>query len=125
MSADNSIAILYSKDEIRVAHCQALENINYWHVENAPIYQFELRKELNPYILFNYFNSSPIFKIEEDAFKYAQQLYNEIGYVEYGICKIIYDKEFPKECPSCCENQIIVSIEDNKQCQNCGEYLSD
>jgi len=43
--------------------------------------------------------------------------------VEYGI-QIFGDGtfEFPKECPPCCNNPILISIDGQEQCQNCGEY---
>jgi len=65
----------------------------------------------------------------EEAWKEAQRIYDEImnddfcPIVEYGI-RTFGDGtfEFPKECPPCCNNPILISIDGQEQCQNCGEY---
>jgi len=125
MSADNHIAILISTDGYRVIHCQALDNLVWWHTVGAGEHQHEQREEINPFVLWCYFSGAKVFKTREEAFAYAQTLYRKIGYVEYGICEVSYDKEFPKECPPCCEQPILeATAEDGgRTCINCGEYL--
>lgn len=109
MSADNYICLLKCTDGYRVAHCQALENLYYWptgKISNEKSFnpdtgkfedmeEYEERTEINPEILKDFFKHSPILT-EEEAEKVAIQLEKEIGYVEYGIVDIKYDKEFPK-----------------------------
>lgn len=93
MSADNGIYILKTPNfktgytEFRVAHCQAIENINYPDSEDK--------------YLRMYFESSKIFTDQNNAFIEAQEIYNEImksdfPIIEYGIQFITLDKEFPK-----------------------------
>ena len=123
MSADNTIAILQSKDGFRVEECQAIENI-YWHhtcCNNPNVKWYDrgiecyekclncgtinpkciIKNVINPKVLKNYFGHCKVFKTKEEAFEEAQRLYKEIleddylGIVEYGITTIYYDKEFP------------------------------
>lgn len=123
MSANNHIVILNSKDGFRVTHCQALSNIFWWRIKNAPAYQVEQKNEINPFVLYQYFKDAKYFKTKEEALIYAEELYFHIGYVEYGICEVIYNNDFPISCLSCCENPAIVSVDGQEQCYNCGEYL--
>lgn len=125
MSADNGIYILKSKDEYRVIHTQAIENIYYLPVccndpkiidkdpDSIEIIEiclncgkenpnYEERSKINPIILKQYFGESKIFKTENEAMEEAKKLYNEImnddfyPIVECGIQLINYDGEFPK-----------------------------
>lgn len=109
MSADNYIAILKCKDGYRVAHCQALENLFYWptgRISNEKSFnpdtekfeeleEYEERTEINPEILKDFFKDKPVMS-KEEADVVAMLLIKQIGVVEYGICDINYDKDFPK-----------------------------
>jgi hypothetical protein len=125
MSADNTVAILHTKDGYRVKHAQAIENI-YYQCRRKGDPQFNARQ------LWNYFSNCKIFTTQEEAWKEAQRIYDEImqddccPIVEYGIQFFGDGKfEFPKECPPCCDNPMPISIDGQEQCQNCGEYYWD
>ena len=115
MSADNGIYILKSLDGYRVTHAQAIENLHWWDncCDNPDVVDDELkedcfyhttckncgsknpeaeeRNELNPKILKQYFGECKIFVTNEEAFKEAKKIYDEImeddfcPIVEYGI----------------------------------------
>ena len=90
MSADNGIYIAKFPDGYRVAYAMAIENIDY-HRAGSKLRKTELKR---------YFGNSPIFENQEEAEKYAFDLYHameeeEIKYglfgyfvLEYGICHI-------------------------------------
>jgi len=87
MSADNGIYIAKFPDGYRVAYAMAIENIDYF-----PPGSKERKKKLK-----SYFGNSPIFEKDEDAERYAFNVYQEMekdeiengmfGYLilEYGI----------------------------------------
>lgn len=75
MSADNGIYIHKFRNGWRVAHAQAIENI-YWKRGSRP-YNYRILK--------NYFKHSPLFETKAKALEYAGKLYDEYGYLEYGI----------------------------------------
>ena len=126
MSADNGIYILQTKDGYRVVHAQAIENINWWFTccNNPKIVLFEdnegcshqecencktidprgeMRQELNPQGIINYFGCCTPVKTEYEAMEHAKQIYDEImdddfcPIIEYGIQYIneMKDQEFP------------------------------
>ena len=78
MSADNGVYIHKFRDGWRVTHAQAIDNIYWKRGKNAYNYR----------ILKDYFKKSPLFKTETEAFEYAFKLHEEIGWSEYGICKV-------------------------------------
>lgn len=78
MSADNGIYIHKFKDGYRVVHGQCIENIHY----NAGKDGYN-HKELNAY-----FRGGKLFKTHALAWKYAQKLYKDYDFVEYGICEV-------------------------------------
>jgi len=87
MSADKGIYIAKFPDGYRVAYAMAIENIDYF-----PPGSNERKKKLK-----SYFGNSPIFEKDEDAERYAFNVYQEMekdeiengmfGYLilEYGI----------------------------------------
>ncbi len=84
MSADNGIYIHKFRNGYKVIHAQAIENVYWWKENN----KWVEKDKINPKILYDYFKDSPIFKTEDEAYKYAFKLYKEHGYVEYGVCEI-------------------------------------
>lgn len=94
MSADNGIYILktparpikeagsyinqHGKFEYRVAHCLAIENIDY--------------SDLYVPLLFG---DSPVFDNEEKAMELAIKLANDCPILEYGICQVSKHYPFP------------------------------
>jgi hypothetical protein len=120
MSADNGVYILHTKDGYRVTHAQAIDNITYMADQSG----FNLR------MLYQYFNDSECYINQKEATEKAVELYEEImnddfcPICEYGISFITaLNLEFPKECPPCCKEPSIVSIDGQEQCDNCGEWL--
>jgi len=100
MSADNSIIVLtttrrwirvdesarqYGKSTpvYRVSHVQAWDDFEYYK-ENAPFL-------VGSYLDF-VFKDSPVFEDFSEAVKYAQQLEEKIGYVEYGIILVNFQE---------------------------------
>ncbi len=90
MSADNGIYILRSKThegqfEYRIAHCQAIDNIDW------PKHEAEMR--------IDYFGKSEIILDEKAAWKMAEELHDkyieEYGFVEYGYSMVEDDIPFP------------------------------
>lgn len=93
MSADNGIYVLSTltengNREFRVAHAQAIENI-------------EVREPFGSYYMDAIFGNSEVFSDSAKAFEYAIQLHNQImndfGIVEYGICQMHFDRKFPSK----------------------------
>jgi len=78
MSADNGVYILCTKNEWRVAHAQAIENIDY----------FPECSLLGDATLVQVFGLSKVFTFKDAACDYAFDLADKIdkeGYLEYGI----------------------------------------
>ena len=111
MSADNTVLILETADGFfRVIHTQNAEEL-YLNENEDDIFgsifleDFDIEKimlqvenisknkenvhsegnSLNPYQVYNFFHNSPVFYSMDIATKYAFKLYDEAGYVEYGI----------------------------------------
>lgn len=95
MSADNGVYILETKDGYRVAHAQAIENIDYKCKEG----------EWNEDDIFYIFGKSKAYKTAKGALNRAAEIYDNIvndefcPICEYGIVSIFKfkDKEFPKQ----------------------------
>ena len=75
MSADNGIYIHKFRNGWRICHAQAIENI-FWKAG---------KNKYNYKILKDYFKGSPLYKTEGGAMAAAKKLYDEAGYLEYGI----------------------------------------
>ena len=101
MSADNGIYILQSGTDhvqFRIVHAQAIENIYY--DSNYPVSNPSVNKEA----LIEYFADSVVYTDEDEAWKAARGLYDQVmfgedgwpGIIEYGLSKIVMKAEFPK-----------------------------
>src|ERR1035437_4894853 len=89
MSADNGIYILNFKDESRVIHAGAIDNLN-WDYKTMRI-----SEEFNPWIVYQYFNDAKSFKNEKEALLEAEEMSKEVEILEYGICVLGFiDKTF-------------------------------
>ena len=80
MSADNGIYIVRFPDGYRVAHLQAIENIDFYPAGSA-----ERRQQLK-----EYFGASPVFSVIRLAYEYAFKLQAEWlsepdALLEYGV----------------------------------------
>ena len=85
MSADNGIYILPSPKsdsfEYRVAHCQAIENIDY-----SPMYEVLL------------FSKSPVYTSQQEAAAVAIEMSKHYDILEYGVALLDERKQpFPTE----------------------------
>ena len=92
MSADNGIYILFTESEkngaqFRVAYAQSVDNIYGNFSEEKCIY------EGKPEVINDYFGAAKVFHTLNEALDYAEELENEIGYTEDGICVI---NDFPQ-----------------------------
>lgn len=80
MSADNTILIMGFGDETyRVGHFQNTENL-YWNEKSQ-----SFSENLNLDMVQLFFGGLDSYLNYEDAFKEATILYEDVGYVEYGI----------------------------------------
>lgn len=98
MSADNGIYILKSEGpEWRIAHAQAIENIN-WNEETKSSAD---QNHFNMEEVKQYFGESRVFLSEQDVCEEAVKMETEIcqsdfPVLEYGICEIRMPHKFPK-----------------------------
>jgi len=88
MSADNCIAICKFRQGWKVAHCQGIENLWSWMLKDKNSGEVFVIKKLNLRMLYKYFADSKVYKIKSRALKAAMDMYNKIGFVEYGIIEI-------------------------------------
>lgn len=65
----------------RVCHSQAIENIYWWEEGN----RWVEKDTINPKVIREYFADSKVYKTMDYALLKAQELYEDIGFVEYGI----------------------------------------
>jgi hypothetical protein len=100
LSSDNGIYIIEFPEGFRVAYASAIENIDYY-----PEGSQERKAELK-----SYFGESPVYKTYQEAFKAAQNMYQDIDndpdvcYVlEYGIVNYGKYESFiePKPTTNC------------------------
>jgi hypothetical protein len=92
MSADNTIVVLEMKDGYRVAHVQAIDNLEY-----EPDYPPE-KPVLSREYLGRLFGTSKVYTFEKEAVQEAWKLYKRFGYVEYGVQHLNFSSvEFPSE----------------------------
>lgn len=92
MSADNGIYILKTKDQYRVIHAQAIENI-YWEHGNRDAYYYNKRHERYvPTRVVEYWGNCKYTRSGKVAQQIAETMLKEIGFVEYGIHTFTYNK---------------------------------
>jgi hypothetical protein len=78
MSADNGVYIAKFPDGYRVAHAQAIENIDYYPAGTKE------RKAM----LKNYFEKSDLYETKEQAFAMGYRIESEFSWTEYGVCYV-------------------------------------
>ncbi len=84
MSADNTIGVMeFSDGEFRVAHFQNAEELCI--DENGNVWG-----NIVPTKAFEFFRRAQSFKNKEIALIYADELLEEIGYVEYGVVEYYF-----------------------------------
>lgn len=95
MSADNGVYILETKrgsgKEYRVAHLQAVENVN-WDTEkgeytNDPDIHIKNAREMWPLSL-------PVFTNKDEALARAFDIYEVLTICEYGVQTVKIDREY-------------------------------
>ena len=92
MSADNGIYILKTKDQYRVTHAQAIENI-YWEYDSRyACYINERTNKLVPTRVVEYWGGCKYTRSAEKAQQIAESMLRRIGFVEYGIRIFTYNK---------------------------------
>ena len=92
MSADNGIYILKTKDQYRVTHAQAIENIYWEHDSRYACYINERTNKLVPTRVIEYWGGCRYTRNPETAYKIAETMLKRIGFVEYGIRTFTYNK---------------------------------
>lgn len=85
MSADNGIYILKTKDQYRVAHLQAIDNI-YWSAINGQ------QERLVPTRVVEMWGDCKFTRDASRAFNMAHKLANKLPVCEYGVNVITYNK---------------------------------
>lgn len=95
MSADNGVYILATTNsetkeiEYRVAHAQAIDNLDYYE-KSKPV------EELQEYMK-EVWGNSHVYKNEKIAVAKAAQIEERYPFTEYGICFIdMTDRSFPE-----------------------------
>jgi len=103
MSADNQIVVIrLLKDCSDPWDLYAVRNYTYRVAEFGGKFEQEIHyyQHAEPYNLGHFiwcvFKGSPEFTAREEAYKYADKLYEEIGWVENGITYVQYDLKFPE-----------------------------
>lgn len=86
MSADNGIYILKTKDQYRVIHAQAIENLWWSYID------MDNEDEIVPTRIIEYYNDSLVFTDETKVQKVANIMLKNFPYVEYGIQTIKVNK---------------------------------
>ena len=104
MSADNTILILKLKDQFRVLHCQAVDNLWFTWAKmpvetpvSARVFEYFKDAHAIPATFVN-------MEAESIALERAKRLYSEVGYVEYGIQFLEIDKTFREIVEDALEN---------------------
>ena len=78
MSADNGIYILKTKDQYRVIHAQAIENLYHSHINSY-------NSELVPTRIIEHYGDCRYTRDFDKAMKVATAMERRSGYTEYGI----------------------------------------
>lgn len=92
MSADNGIYVLKTKDQYRVAHLQAIDNVT-WSVIDGDWYSNEeTRCKLVPTRVVEMWGNCKFTRDEGKALSLAHKWANSLPICEYGVNVITYNK---------------------------------
>ena len=108
MSADNTIIVLETQGEFRVGHFQAADNLWFTWInpfklpesDSADKDKIGEQSVISARVFEYFYHIDPIpngllnMGAKEKALKQAGELYDEMGYVEYGIQLLKLDKTF-------------------------------
>lgn len=86
MSADNGIYILKTKDQYRVTHAMAIDNIYWSHIDG------DHYPKLVPTRVVEYWGGKKYTRNEETALKVANAMLKHTYICEYGINTIVFNK---------------------------------
>jgi hypothetical protein len=94
MSADNTVMILCTAGEYRVAHVQNAEDVlDDPHDSRATV------NVPNWTWIRSYFDKARVFRSHDQALGYAMRLEEELDFVEYGIETVTFTEAYPKIGP--------------------------
>lgn len=88
MSADNGIYVLKTKDQYRVAHLMAIDNV-YWSAIRGNCYD---SGKLIPTRVVEMWGDCKFTRDEEKALNMAYKWESKLPICEYGVCVITYNK---------------------------------
>lgn len=92
MSADNGIYILKLKDQCRVAHLQAIDNIYWSEFESDITTAKRYNREIIPTRVVEMWGDCKFTRSYEKALEIANNWCNHMWICEYGVNTITYDK---------------------------------
>ncbi len=92
MSADNGIYILKTKDQYRVAHLQAIDNVSWSIIDGNWQNEKETRGKCVPTRVIEMWGKCKYTRDENVAFKIAHKWASSLPICEYGVNVITYNK---------------------------------
>ena len=120
MSADDGIYILKTKDQYRVTHAQAIENIYREH-DNEYAYYINCKTEhFVPTRVVEYWGDTKYTRSVEVAQRVAETKLRDVGFVEYGIRTFTYNKTW-KHIVEDAKKKAVVEIQYLKE-HNCSQW---
>ncbi len=111
MSADNGIYILKTKDQYRVIHAQAIDNLWYSHFTKSNV-----SEEMVPTRIVDYFGDCKYTRNQKLARKIASNMANHTSILEYGIIEFEINKTWSqiiKEAKEVAQKEIDVINQKN------------
>ena len=92
MSADNGIYILKTKDQYRVAHLQAIDNVSWSIIDGNWQNEKETRGKCVPTRVIEMWGKCKYTRDENVSFKIAHKWASSLPICEYGVNVITYNK---------------------------------
>lgn len=92
MSADNGIYILKTKDQYRVAHLQAIDNVHWSAIDGDWQNKKETKGKYVPTRVVEMWGKCKYTRDENTAFKIANKWASSLFICEYGVNVITYNK---------------------------------
>lgn len=92
MSADNGVYILKTKDQYRVAHLQAIENLSWSAIDGRWDFSEKAKERYVPTRVMEMWGGCKYTRNREVAFQIAQRMVRNLRICEYGIHVITYNK---------------------------------
>jgi hypothetical protein len=89
MSADDGIYVLQTYGpEYRIIHAQAIDNIYSEYIVESHTWTPDVDA------IVNHFGKSKVYKTLDEAWDFALQMEEDVGYCEYGLCLIRDFREY-------------------------------